>query len=61
MDPDPYPDPDNFNGFRFSELRSSGDPNTERLLRAAGNPKSWYLGMGVMPARDDTLRTMRSR
>ena len=46
MDPDLYPDSDRFDGFRFSKLRSSGDPNTARLVYAASNLESMAFGYG---------------
>lgn len=46
MDPDIYPHPDKFDGFRFSKLRSSKDPNTARLQYAASNLESMAFGYG---------------
>ncbi len=46
MDPDIYPDPGKFDGFRFSDLRSSNSPNTARLVYAASNLDSMAFGYG---------------
>ena len=56
MDPSIYPDPETFDGFRFSKLRSSSNPssnnnnalspNTARLAYAASNLESMSFGYG---------------
>ena len=55
MDPSIYLDPETFDGFRFSKLRSSFDPssnnntpspNTARLVYAASNLESMSFGYG---------------
>lgn len=46
MDPEKYPDPETFDGFRFAKLRSSSDPNTARLQYAASNLDSMAFGYG---------------
>lgn len=46
MDPVLYPNPDKFDGFRFSKLRSSRDPNTARLVYAASDLESMAFRYG---------------
>ena len=46
MDPDIYPDPDHFDGFRFSKVRASGSPEAARLVYAASNLDSMAFGYG---------------
>lgn len=46
MDPEVYPNPEEFDGFRFAKLRSSDGPNTARLVYAASNLESMAFGYG---------------
>lgn len=46
MDGDIHPNPDEFDGFRFSRLRSSDSPNSARLVYAASNLESMAFGYG---------------
>ena len=46
MDRDIYPDPDNFDGFRFFRLRSSNSPDEARMVYAASNFDSMVFGYG---------------
>jgi cytochrome P450 len=46
MDPEIYPDPEKFDGFRFSKLRSLEGLNSGRLQHAASNLDSMAFGYG---------------
>ena len=46
MDPDLYPNPDEFDGFRFAKLRDSNHPNAARMVYAASNLESMAFGYG---------------
>ena len=46
MDPDVYPNPDQFGGFRFSKLRSSNSPGAARLVYAASDLDSMAFAHG---------------
>ena len=46
MDPEIYPDPETFDGFRFAKLCSSSDANISRLQYAASNLDSMAFGYG---------------
>lgn len=45
-DPDIYPDPDTFDGFRFAKLRSLDERGSARLQYAASNLESMAFGYG---------------
>lgn len=46
MDPEIYPDPEKFDGFRFSKQRSTEQANMARLVYAASNLESMAFGYG---------------
>lgn len=46
MDSDLYPNPDEFDGFRFAKLRESNHPSAARMVYAASNLESMAFGYG---------------